>query len=260
MAEISQIQLASGTIYKIKDAEAREAIKGIAGAMHFIGVSSIEITDGLTKNPITVGELSVTAKNGDVAVYGNSEFVFSEADGKWHELGSTSRIKALAYKDSATGNFTPSGAVSKPTFTGNTATISSSFTPQGSVKITTGNGTANYTPAGSVSKATVNVNLSKQNIYSIESVGVLPKMEMNVVNETLVVSWNNGQLPTRSAALSVATGVSNVSVSDQTFTGTAAQLIASFTGTQGTATASYTPSGEVSKPTFTGTKGSVTVK
>lgn len=67
------------------------------------------LTDGATTNPITVNGQSVTAVSGDFAIYQQKEFLF---DGTyWSLLGDTSGLGDLAYKDTATGNFTPSGTV-----------------------------------------------------------------------------------------------------------------------------------------------------
>ena len=105
--------------------------------MHYIGVTTTALSDGATTNPITIGETSVTAKSGDIAIYSSLEFIFSDSDSKWHEFGSTGSLKALAFKDSASGKTTPAGSVSQPTFTGSEVT-----------------GSATYTPAGTVSKPT----------------------------------------------------------------------------------------------------------
>lgn len=147
MADISQITLPSGTTYNLKDAQARSDIETIqsslTGGMHYIGVTTTAITDGATTNPIKIGTADVTAKNGDLVMYGELEFVWSTADNKWHEFGSTGSLKALAFKDTASTSYKPAGTVSKPTFTGS----------ESNVAVTVENSTSgNYTPAGTVSK------------------------------------------------------------------------------------------------------------
>ena len=191
MADISVIQLPSGSSYNIKDAWARQAIEGLGNPTHFLGASSTTITDGGTQKP-TIGGDEVTPNAGDIVVYSNGEFIWSGTT--WIELGDLSGLGDLAYKDSASGSVTPTGTVSKPTFTGSssavtiTATDNTSgnyqpkgsisgiawtgasmtstgkFTPAGSVSFTNGNktatvapassGEATYTPAGTVSKPT----------------------------------------------------------------------------------------------------------
>lgn len=157
MADISKITLPSGTTYNIKDATARSQISALSGAMKYIGTTTTALTDGSTTNPITISGSSVTATAGNVAIYGEKEFVFNGT--KWQEFGSTGSLKALAFKDNATGNVsvtgTPSGTVSQPTFTGTQATVSVKGTPAGSVTISSSSsGTKNYTPAGTVSQPT----------------------------------------------------------------------------------------------------------
>lgn len=271
MADISKITLPSGTTYNIKDAAARSTIAALNSAILFRGVTTTALTDGATTNPIVINDASFTASNGDVVMHGTSEFIFASSDNKWHEFGSTSALKALAFKASASGNFTPSGSVSKPTFTGTTATIKSSFTPSGSVTIATGTGTANYTPSGSVAVA---LNTATKYVASSASGGgsvtagsaascTLPSLSTSVSGETLTIGWSAGSftankptavtLPTF-ASQTIATGIKS-----QTFTGTGAELTATFSGTKVETSASYTPAGEVSKPTFTGTTGSVSV-
>jgi len=69
--------------------------------LHYLGVTTTALTDDSNTNPITIGGKSVTAKTGDIVIYGKLEFVFSDTDNKWHEFGSTGSLKALAFKDSA---------------------------------------------------------------------------------------------------------------------------------------------------------------
>lgn len=156
MADISKITLPSGTTYNLKDAAAREDIEDIknavSGGVNFIGSTTTALTDGSTTNPITISSRSVTVLKGNLVTYGDSEFLWDGA--KWIFFGDFGSLGALAFKDAASGSFTPSGSVSKPTFTGTEKTVTVSGTPTGSVSITTGTGTANYTPAGDVSKPT----------------------------------------------------------------------------------------------------------
>ena len=147
--EISQITLPTGTTYDLKDAKARsdiESITGsISGGMHYIGVSSTALSDGATTNPITIDGTSVTAKGGDIAIYGQLEFIWNPTSGKWQEFGSTGSLKALAFKDKVTASYKPAGTVSKPTFTGSSSAVTITAT---------NNNSGNYQPAGTVSKPT----------------------------------------------------------------------------------------------------------
>lgn len=129
MADISKITLPSGSTYDIKDATARQSIadmqSGLTGAMHYKGVTTTALTDGSTTATISIDESSVTLTASDagaVVIYGEKEFVWNGT--KWQEFGSTGSLKALAFKDSASGSFTPSGSVT-PTITLNSTTVNS---------------------------------------------------------------------------------------------------------------------------------------
>lgn len=138
---ISTARTPDGCTHYLKDGEARRAItaaeerigenaqdiadikEAIKGGTHFIGVTSSELTDGCTTNPIVIDGVSVTAKAGDFTIRNmlvngamtGVEFIWTSA--KWSELGSTGTLKALAFKDAATGSVKPTGTVSKPTAT-----------------------------------------------------------------------------------------------------------------------------------------------
>lgn len=121
MPEISKITLPSGTTYDIKDAIARE---GVAGGIAFRGVTSTAITDGATTTSYVVGTETLTAQNGDLVVVGTKEFLYSTSDNKWHEMGDNTSLKALAYKDSASGKVTATGNINVNT-AGATTTVNS---------------------------------------------------------------------------------------------------------------------------------------
>lgn len=181
MADISKITLPSGTTYDLKDTTAREQINSIkstvTGQMHYAGVTTTALANGSTVKPIQIGEANYTQTNGDVVIYGEEEFVWSDSDSKWHEFGSTGSLKGLAFKDSASGSITPTGTVS-------VALNSASVTPMGS--------------AGKLPSAT------------------MPKMTTGVTGETLTLGWTDGSfdagsLPTAGNPVSVATGVKSAS-------------------------------------------------
>lgn len=302
MADLKRITLPSGTTYNLVDQGARDLIAQIEAGSAWIGVTTTPLTDGATTNPVVINGESVTAKTGNMTAYGSKEFIFNGT--AWQELGDMSMLGELAYKDSASGSFTPAGSVSKPTFTGTrldlnvnleggvtfrnwsqtftgtegnisadftpagtvskptfTGTegnVSASFTPAGNVTISKGTGTANYTPQGTVSTPTITVTPNTATVNSITAVGSLPELTMTVANETLTFGWDAGSLPTKGSNQTVVTGIQSATSSQPSFTGTGAELKATFSGTAGTATGKFTPAGSVSQPTFTGTEGSVT--
>lgn len=229
MADISQITLPSGSTYNIKDAHARELIASIetsiTGAMSYVGVTTTALSDGSNTNPIVINGNSHTAKSGDVAIYGDKEFVFNGTI--WNEFGDMGSLKALAFKDSASGTYTPAGSVSQPTFTGTEASVSITGTPSGTVSKPSFTGTqATITVSGT---PTGNVTISK-------------------------------------AASGTANYTPEGSVSQPTFTGTSFTSSGSYKpegsvtiSTAQTGTANYTPAGTVSTPTITVTPNTTTV-
>lgn len=280
MADISQIKLPNGTTYNLKDANARERIEALESFTTYLGVTTTALTDGATTNPVTINGQSVTAQSGNIVLYGNSEFIFDGTH--WNQFGDLSALGALAYKNTASGSYTPAGTVSQPTFTGDTMNSTGSFTPAGSVSLTNTNktaavspassGTATYTPDGTVSAPTISVKTagSTTTVNSITNVGTLPTMPTyTVASEVLTITAGSpGTLPTKGSNQTVKTGDAAYQATAPEFTGTGVRLVtgnisvpnsASFSGTAGAVSVSGTPSGTVSQPTFTGTTGSVTV-
>ena len=189
MADISEITLPSGATYDIKDATARNDIsilKGSAtGAMHYAGVTTTALANGSSTSPIKINNADYTPSNGDVIIYDSLELVWSTSDKKWHEFGSTGSLKALAFKDSA----------SVP-----------------------------YTPTGSVSAPSVSVAVNTASVTPISGVGTLPSFTASVANEVLTLGFSAGSLPTKGTAVTVATGIKSASASAPTFTGQASTI------------------------------------
>ena len=111
MADLSKITV-GGTEYNVKDAEARSRISALENYTDYLGVTSTALTDGSTTNPITINGDEVTAKKGNIANYGSAEFIWNGS--AWQEFGDLSGLGSLAFKNSASGSFTPTGSVSKP--------------------------------------------------------------------------------------------------------------------------------------------------
>lgn len=95
--------------FDLKDAYARERLTELGSALYWIGVTTTELTDGGTTNPITVNGESVTAEVGGMAHYDGTEYVWSGS--AWQEIGHAN-FGALAFKSSAQGSITPAGDVS----------------------------------------------------------------------------------------------------------------------------------------------------
>ena len=185
MSEISKIKVGS-TSYDIKDADARSRIAALESYSDFLGVTTTQLVDGVTTSPvITINGDSVTAKKGNIAIYGSAEFIY---DGTvWQEFGDLSALQNLlgdlAYEDTAEGTYTPAGTVSSPSIT--------------------------VTP-------------TTTNITGVSANGTLPSFSYDSATETL--EFSAGALPTLDTAVAVMTGATAALASDPVFSGTQATI------------------------------------
>lgn len=296
MAEISSITLPSGITYEIKDATARSAI---AGGTSFLGITTTALTDGATTQTITIDGKSVSAINGGIVIYEAAEFIYASADNKWHEIGDTSNLGALAMKDSAstsykpagtvsaptftgdsmtaTGTVTPSGTVSKPTFTGTEGSVSVSGTPAGTISVVPGE--INYTPNGLISTPTVTVTPSTVSKYVASSTTgggsvtagsaaecTLPVLTTSVANETLTIGWTAGTFTANTPTAVTLPSFTAQTIATGIESASSSQPLftgtgtrLAFTGSSMTATGTFTPAGSVSQPTFSGDEADISV-
>lgn len=67
-----------------------EKISVIDKAIIWRGVTTTEITDGASTNPVVIDGSSYTAKSGDMVTYNSTEFVFNGT--VWQEFGAASTI------------------------------------------------------------------------------------------------------------------------------------------------------------------------
>lgn len=195
MADISKIQLpGDSTVYNLKDADARNRIDALESYSEYIGVTTTPLSDGASTNPIVIGGVSVTAKKGEIANYGSKEFIWNGSI--WQEFGDLSALGSLAFKNSASGTYTPAGSVAAPT----------------------------------ISVATAG---STDTIKGMASVGTLPSFtgtQYSVANETLSIqaeSFSAGTLPTQTVQKTFKTGDASYSASAPAFTGTQATITVS---------------------------------
>lgn len=279
MADISKITLPSGSTYDIKDAEARASIASLKSEMgslgSYLGATTTALEDGATTSPITIKDgddtKSVTPSSAGDWTVDSSNVTYIWTGSQWDQLGSAGAIKSLAYKDSASGTYTPTGNVSVSSV-GAKTTINASYIPEGSVS-------GSVTPKGTNAASTVSITPSTTTVYSMTSAGsvtagtaptcTLPTFSTSVSGETLTLGWNAGTfsagsatkvtLPTRSQVTNLWNGYTSATAAAQTFTGASSALNASFTGTKGTASADYTPVVN-STGTFTGNQATITVK
>lgn len=183
-------------IYGLKDEDARQQISNlenkVTAAVYYRGVVDSEetvITDNLeweeaTEITFSDGTKSFP-KNGDVVAYtpeGSNtqlEFIFKQTGepgvGVWNEFGSTSSLKGLAFKDSVTvsykptgnivptistiqitptGTYTPTGSITAPKFTGKEGNVTVTGTLPDKISLNFSknetNGSVGYTPTGAV--------------------------------------------------------------------------------------------------------------
>ena len=144
----SYLELSDGSKKYVKDADARADIAEIKEAIkngsHFLGTFVSAVVGGETVSTLHDGDVvtSITTSegtfvtgtpaegetklsNGDYTIVnqtaGKPSLEFMWTGSKFSEFGSTSVLKALAYKDSASGSFTPAGtnAASQVTFDAN---------------------------------------------------------------------------------------------------------------------------------------------
>lgn len=153
MAEyISKVQLPGNSIiYEIKDSYAREEIEKLSTTTRFLGVTTTALTDQSTTNPITINNKSVTAEEGDITLYNKLEFVWDGT--RWQEFGDASihNLGSFAYANSGYSYYTPTGDVTKPTFSGDPISLNATNI---SVKVSnaaTPTGNTGYKPSGTIS-------------------------------------------------------------------------------------------------------------
>lgn len=236
MADVSKVKTTNGTTYNIKDATARQQIadmqSSLTGAMHYIGITTTAISDGSTTATISIDGASKTltaSDAGSVVIYSEKEFVWNGT--KWQEFGSTGSLKALAFKDSASGSFTPSGSVSQPTFSGSSGSVTVKNNAAVSFTVSkASSGTTTYTPEGTVSQPTFT---GTQGTVSVSGT-ITGDVQVSAGQDTGSNYTPEG------------------TVSAPTFTGTSKTIKGTFSGSSGNVSVTGTPNGSVSLATGTG--------
>lgn len=256
MADISKITLPNGNTYNIKDAEARAQISALTGgdAVVFMGVSTTALTDGGSESP-TVGGSTKTPAAGQLYFYGSQEFIYG-TDNKWHGLGDLSSLGTLASKnkvkyDKATSvGYTSTNSTKSIDITGSSAAVSITATA---------NNSGNYTPAGTVSQPTFS-NGSISGSGKTTPTGTVSQPSFSGTGVRLVTGNiavpTSASFTGTEATISVS-GTATGTVSQPTFSGTKASGLTVSPAASGTAT--YTPEGTVAAPTISvATAGSTT--
>lgn len=138
--------VASGLLSAADKAKLDTLISASTRALSFIGFTSTALTDGATTSTLVAAEGKTLTKTtgftvGDVVFYGTKEFIWNGAS--WTEFGDGSSLRALAFKDSASGTVTIPATTHthttpslSHTVTQGTVSASGSYTPEGKVAIT----------------------------------------------------------------------------------------------------------------------------
>lgn len=215
---LSIVQLPDGTTRYIKDAEARAAIDTISSYTKFLGVTTTKPEKNATVQ--IEGEADpVTAKTGDIVIYGAKEFIWNGTS--WAEFGDLDALSDLlgdlAYNDTASADYTPAGDVNV-TLTSTPVQVIGSVTDAGTL------------PSYSSTNATV--------LGSVTNPGTVPTFEATPGTVLTGVS-TAGTLPTyTSTSTAVLTGVSTAGTVPS-FSSTSTEVVATYTsGTLPTFTAS----------------------
>lgn len=245
-------QPVSGAEKRISDLET--AVAALSNATHWLGVTTSQISDGSTTNPITIGGDSVTAVSGDIVQRQDTaqEFIFNGTS--WQELGtSVGTLKAFAYVDQGEVTVTPSGtnASSSVTFAGGTTDtfVKEYGSPTSDTFVKSYPGAS-----GKLVKTTV------PNVTSAGSAGTAASWSATVTGENLTFAWttNTPTTPaTLGTAIAVATGaIANDGTGDTVMTGLGTATTASAVTGLGTATTATAVTGigtaTAAAQTFTG--------
>ena len=138
--------VASGLLSASDKAKLDTLISASTHALSFIGFTSTALTDGATTSTLVPAPNKPLTKTtgftaGDVVFYGMKEFIWNGSS--WTEFGDGSSLRALAFKDSASGTVTIPATTHthttpslSHTVTQGTVSASGSYTPEGKVAIT----------------------------------------------------------------------------------------------------------------------------
>lgn len=205
---ISQVQIGND-VYYVKDAELRDALRGLTGAMRWLGITTTEIdeTDHSAPDSIVIGTSTITKANlvaGDVVGYLDSEFIWNGTS--WQEFGSTGSLQALAFKSEATGTYTPQG-------TNSTSNVTLNGGGSGKLVTTSITGVSGNTTASSVTstnKKLVTTSITGTN--GTETVSKVTKTSSKLVTTSItpVNGTESVSKVTKTASKLVTTSIPNV--------------------------------------------------
>jgi len=237
---LSKIVQGSDTLY-VKDLEAWDRISNLESYTDYLGVTTTEIVDGSSVNPVQIGAETKTAVLGNIVNYGSKEFIFNGQ--VWQEFGDMSGIGALGYKDNASGSVIAEGTNSSSavTFTGtseadfitgvDTAAVAPSFAEgafnQGTLPSLGEATTSQFATEGVI--ATYNESnetltfsaANKSNAVTAQgsfSAGTLPSKDADTFNAGSAATFNTAK---------AVTSIGTATAAAQTFTGSSVAVIVS---------------------------------
>lgn len=247
----------SGAEKRLSDAET--AIAALSNATHWVGITTTVLTDGATTNPITINGSSYTAVTGDIAAYQPSgqpeeEFIFNGT--AWQKFGgSIGTLGAMAYVDTGTATYTPSG---------NNDSSAVSFSGGTDDSVLGADTTISAADSAVSFSGQTGGNLVKTTVPNVTNAGTAASWSATVENEVLTFAWTANTVPTLGTPIDVATGAVDANGTGDTVvtavgTGTAAgQTITVGTDDLVTAVTSI-GTGTAAGQTFHGTQATITV-
>lgn len=272
------LEAASTTMYKIYLVPSQNSYGDVYDEYITVNVSSVYSWEKLGDTSVNLDALGAmaycdTASDSYTPAGTVSQPTFTGTAATITVKNSSAITKTVAPAGSGDVTYTPAGSVAAPSFTGTGKYIKAAFsgtsnqsvevtgTPNGSVSLSTGTGTGytTITPAGSVSvgadksggAVVKSVTGNTDSISTFASAGTLPSLTTSVGTgddaETLIFTFSQGTLPTSGTA-TVVTSITSTA-GDLSFTGTAAGIKASFSGSSTTSTGTFTPGGSVSLTT-----------
>ena len=214
----------------------------VKGGVHYIGVTTTDLTDGSAATSVTINGVSTLVKSGDIVIRSKSahtpaystdvEFIYDGSH--WNEFGIADALKAMAYADTASGStsYTPAGSLTGLGFSGSVLTSTGSYTPAGTVSLSSDNTASfyafngsSYTPTGSVSAAFSGNALTVTGSYKPAGSVALTGTSAVTAEVLTASSGTNSYTP-------------------------AGSVSAAFSGNELTSTGSYTPEGVVPAQTI----------
>ena len=199
--------VAAGLLSAADKAKLDTLISSSTHALNFIGFTTTALTDGATTSTLVADSSKWLSKTtgfvaGDVVFYGHKEFIWNGSS--WTEFGDGSSLRALAFKDSASGTMTipatghthSTPSLSHSVTQGNVS-ASGSYTPEGTVSVTTNDtipavpesdGTQDlFVVSNNVEDVTLKPVGGTTSVQSMTGVGTLPTSEVkNIPNVTSV--------------------------------------------------------------------------